>query len=104
MGSRYKASNVRTTLVLPGHIATSMFASVSFAHGWMKFVTPVLPAHAVAKAIIAAMDSQFSTTIRLPFYVHLTPWLRLAPSYIRDWFQWVSGADESMKGFIKKEK
>jgi len=101
LDKRYKTPNVRTTLVLPGQIATSMFAGVSFAHSWMKLVTPVLPAHAVAKAIIAAMDSQFSTTIRLPFYVHLTPWLRLTPSYIRDWFQWVSGADEGMKGFVK---
>src|ERR1700761_8007808 len=96
MKRRYKAPNVRTTLVLPGHIATSMFAGVSFAHGWMKFVTPILPAHTVVKAIIAAMDSQFSTTIRLPFYVHLTPWLRLTPSYIRDWFQWVSPRENAL--------
>jgi hypothetical protein len=42
------------------------------------------------KRIIATLDEQHSQTIYLPFYVNFTPFLRLLPSFLRDFAQWVS--------------
>jgi hypothetical protein len=56
---------------------------------WYKFLIPSLPPHAVAKAVITALDNQQSGTILMPFYVNFVPWVRMLPSYARDFFQWV---------------
>jgi hypothetical protein len=43
----------------------------------------------VVKAIIAALDEQHSQTIYLPFFANFTPLLRVFPSFLRDFAQWV---------------
>jgi len=44
----------------------------------------------VVKAIIRALDEQHSQTIYLPFFANFTPLLRLFPSFLRDFAQWVT--------------
>ncbi|KAI0036730.1 retinal short-chain dehydrogenase reductase [Vararia minispora EC-137] len=102
LDSRYKAYGVRTTLVCPGHVLTPMFATLNLGTNWIrKFLMPALPPHDVAKAVIAALDSQFSQTIYLPFFANLAPYLPLLPSFARDFIQWASGADQAMLTFKK---
>jgi hypothetical protein len=88
--SRYKCPEIRTTLVVPGHILTPMFQTIKFpssiAH---RFFYPSIPPITVVKRIIAALDEQHSQVIMIPFYVHLTPFLTHLPSFLRDLAQWV---------------
>jgi len=102
LDKRYKTPKIRTTLVLAGHTMTPLFSRMSFPTAeWFKFLVPSLPPHAVAKAIIAALDEQESRTIYLPFFTHFVRWVGILPSYGRDFFQWLSGADYAMEGFVK---
>ncbi|KAI0082386.1 retinal short-chain dehydrogenase/reductase [Panus rudis PR-1116 ss-1] len=99
---QYRAPSVRTTLVLPGHVHTRLFSTVKLPQSKLyKFFVPSLPPVVVAKAVIAAMDEQHSRTIYLPFYAHFIPFLQLMPSFIRDFAQWLSGADYGMDEFVK---
>lgn len=102
LDKRHKTPKIRTTLVLAGHTMTPMFSRMSLpSSSFYKFFTPSLPAYAVAKAVIAAIDEQESRTIFLPFYTHFVRWVTILPSYLRDLFQWMSGADYAMEGFVK---
>ncbi|KAF8529110.1 retinal short-chain dehydrogenase/reductase [Hysterangium stoloniferum] len=102
LDKRYHVPEIRTTLLLPGHVSTPLFSRMSLpSASWYKFFIPSLPPHSVAKAVIAALDSQQSGTILMPFYTHFVPWLGILPSYARDLFQWFSMADYAMMGFIK---
>jgi len=103
LDKRYNAPKVRTTLVVPGHVSTSLFGHVSFAeHPLLRFFAPQLSTNSVVKHIIRAIDNQYSTTIRMPFYANLTPVVRMLPSYLRDLAQWFSNADNAMVGYEKK--
>lgn len=88
--SRYKTPKIRTTLLLPGHTLTPLFSRMSLpSAAWYKFLVPSLPPHAIAKAVIAALDEEESRTICMPFYSHFVRWVGVLPSYGRDFFQWV---------------
>ncbi|KAH7930676.1 retinal short-chain dehydrogenase reductase [Leucogyrophana mollusca] len=98
----YLAPQIRTTLILPGHVLTPLFSSAKFSRNPIyKFFVPSLPPVTIVKAIITALDSQHSQAICLPFYTNFVPLLRMAPSYVRDLAQWLSGADHTMEGFHK---
>ncbi|GJJ07524.1 hypothetical protein Clacol_001726 [Clathrus columnatus] len=102
LDKRHKTPRIRTTLVLPGHTLTPLFSRMSLPEAfWYKFFVPSLPPHMVTKAIIAALDNQESGTIYMPFYTHFVPMIKVLPSFCRDFFQWVSQADYSMRGFVK---
>lgn len=102
LDKRYKCPNIRTTLVCPGHVTTSMFQAVTLPnYSWFRFLAPSVQPVAVVKRIIAALDDQHSQTILLPFFVHFMPIVRLCPSFLRDFAQWISGADYAMKSFVK---
>jgi hypothetical protein len=66
-----------------------MNASTSNFH---KFFTPIVHPVSVVKAIIVALDEQHSMDIYTPFYTHFVPYVRILPSFGRDFFQWVSSA------------
>ncbi|KZS97932.1 retinal short-chain dehydrogenase/reductase [Sistotremastrum niveocremeum HHB9708] len=103
LDTKYCTPNIRTTLLMPGHIETEMFSGIKMPESFLnKFVAPRLAPHTVVKAIIAALDDQESRTIRLPFYTHLVPWINLSPSYIQDFFHWFSGSNDSMNDFTKR--
>lgn len=119
---RYKCPKIRTTLILPGHILTPMFAKTTLPpFSLYKFLVPSLPPITVVKRVIAALDEQHSQTIMLPFYTNFIPYIGHLPSFLRDFAQWVSeylahrsmilichfsvfqlsGADYAMENFVK---
>jgi len=101
LDNRYKCPKIRTTLVLPGHVSTSMFDTIALPSSSIyKFFFPSVQPVTVVKRIITALDEQHSQTIRLPLYTHFVPYLTHLPSFIRDMAQWVSGADHAMEHFV----
>lgn len=81
---------MRTTLVIIGHVKTALFADFR-SSGLASFLAPSLEAADVAKRIVAALETQESTHIAMPFYASLLPGLKMLPSWLRDAIQWVSG-------------
>jgi hypothetical protein len=82
---------IRTTLVVAGHVLTPMFGAVRLPpYTLHKFCFPSIPPVTVVKRIITALDEQHSQVIMIPFYVHFAPFLTHLPSFLRDLAQWVS--------------
>jgi len=98
---RHKCPNIRTTLVVPGQIATRMFSTIKLPES-LRFFFPSVQPVTVVKSIIAALDDQYSTTIMLPFYANFVPVLRHLPSFMRDFSTWFTGANYAMEGFSKQ--
>ena len=87
---RYKCPQIRTTLVCPGHVQTTMFSTATFpSFPFFKFFCPSVQPVTVVKRIIAALDDQHSQTVLLPFYTNFIPYTRHLPSFLRDLVQWV---------------
>ncbi|KAH0587852.1 hypothetical protein H2248_006607 [Termitomyces sp. 'cryptogamus'] len=99
---KYKCPRIRTTLVTPGHIMTPMFNTFSTPDtAFYKFLFPSVQPVALVKRIIAVLDEQDSQCIRIPFYVHLCPFLQHMPSFFRDLAQWLAHANFAMDHFSK---
>ncbi|PPQ77662.1 hypothetical protein CVT25_011097 [Psilocybe cyanescens] len=102
LDNQYKCPQIRTTLVCPGHVLTPMFKTVSLPkYPGFSFLAPSIHPVSLVKKIIAALDDQHSQTIFLPFYVNFVPYVGHLPSFLRDVFQWISGADYAMENFVK---
>jgi len=102
LDKRYNCPKIRTTAIIAGHIQTPLFSKVTLpSSAFYRFFVPSLQPVTVVKTIIAALDERHSRTIYLPFYVNFTPYLGILPSFLRDFVQWLSGADYAMKGFQK---
>ncbi|KAF8812220.1 retinal short-chain dehydrogenase/reductase [Phlegmacium glaucopus] len=102
LDKRYKCPNIRTTLVCLGHVHTPMFKTIALpTFPFFSFFCPSMHPVAVVKKIITALDDQHSQTILLPFYTNFIPYIGHLPSFLRDFVQWVSGADIAMKKFVK---
>ncbi|KAI9447962.1 retinal short-chain dehydrogenase/reductase [Lactarius indigo] len=102
LDNRYHTPQIRTSLIVPGHILTPLFSTVRLPTSWFfRFSFPSLEPITVVKAIITVLDEQHSRTVYLPFYANFTPLLGLLPSYLRDLAQWITGADYGMDGFVK---
>ena len=87
----YHAPQIRTSLVIPGHIQTPLFSTIRLpSNRLFRFCFPSLEPISVVKAIIRVLDSQHSQTIYLPLFANFTPLLRLFPSFLRDFAQWVA--------------
>jgi hypothetical protein len=103
----YKTPQIRTTLVLPSHITTSLFSSINMpSRGIWSFVAPPLTPAMVVRAIVEALDADTSTIIRLPFYAQLLrvwgPPVGILPKPLVDLVQWLVGADTAMKKYGPK--
>nr|GAT58241.1 predicted protein [Mycena chlorophos] len=98
LDKRYNCPKIRTTLVLPGQIHTPMFSTVTPSN---QFFFPTLHPIEVVKPIIQALDNTLGETIYLPFYANFAPWLTVLPHWVADIGTWFSGADLSMKDFVK---
>jgi short-subunit dehydrogenase len=102
LDKRYNAPNVRTTLVVPGHINTPLFSQVSWPRSRLfRFLAPTLQPITVVKAVITALDETHSRTLFMPFYANFVALARLFPSFLRDLAQWLAAADTFMEGFVK---
>ncbi|KAK0230484.1 retinal short-chain dehydrogenase/reductase [Armillaria fumosa] len=98
----YKCPGIRTTLVVSGRIFTPLFQSINTSSSPIfKFFMPTIPPVTVVKKIISALDDQHSQTVMLPFYVNFMPLLQHLPSFLRDFCQWITGADDSTANFMK---
>jgi len=102
LDKRYKCPNIRTTLVCPGHVHTPLLRTVVLpTFPLFSFFCPSVQPVTVVKKVIAALDEQHSQTILLPFYTNFIPYIGHLPSFLRDFVQWVSGADVAMERFVK---
>jgi short-subunit dehydrogenase len=102
LDNRYRTPKIRTTLLVPGHVTTPLFSHITFpSNAFFKFFVPSIAPVALVKAIITALDEQHSKTIYLPFYTHFSGCLPLLPSFVRDFAQWLVGADYAMENFVK---
>ncbi|ORY29556.1 hypothetical protein BCR39DRAFT_574881 [Naematelia encephala] len=107
LNTRYLTPAIRTTLVLPSHIQTSLFERIQLppTRFW-RFLAPTVSPHTIVKEIIQALDSQESRVIRLPFYSQAARVLGtgagLVPHWLRDLLQWIANADLSMAAYGPK--
>lgn len=57
---------------------------------WLfRFLAPQLAPHDVVKRIIAALDLHQSQNIMMPWYTNSALFMRLLPTWARDFMQWV---------------
>lgn len=91
-----KYPNVKTLLVTPGQIATSLFEGV---HTPSNFLGPVLELVDVAKEIIAAIDGGVSGELAMPLYARWIEVLNVLPVGLQKALRWASGMDKAMEGF-----
>jgi hypothetical protein len=93
----YLTPAIRTTLVLPSFIMTSMFSAIKFPRSRLfRFLAPAVQPHVIVKEIIDALDAHESRVIRLPSYTQLArlmgPGVGLVPKWLSDAASYVSGA------------
>ncbi|KAG8826528.1 hypothetical protein FRC19_008687 [Serendipita sp. 401] len=107
---RYRAPLIRTTLLTPGLLQTSMFAGMrplkesAMVPGWLfDFLMPTLPPHVIVKEIIKALDLQESRDIVLPQFGKISLLMLVMPYWVKYFSKWVSGSNLAMKGFQKTE-
>ncbi|KIR58084.1 hypothetical protein I314_06049 [Cryptococcus bacillisporus CA1873] len=104
LNSRYQTPGIRTTLVLPAYTLTSLFNRVKLpTNRIFDFLCPPVQPRTVVKHVISALDDNESRVIRLPFYSNFARLcgdaVGLIPAGLRDFVQWLSGADHAMKGY-----
>lgn len=104
LDNRYKCPQIRTTLLLPSFISTTLFSNISFPKSRLyNFLAPPVQPHEIVKAIISALDEDESRVIRMPFYTQIarfwTIGVGVAPSWLVDLVQWMAGADHAMVGY-----
>lgn len=91
-----KYPKIKTLLVTPGQIATSLFEGV---HTPSNFLGPVLEPVEVAKEIIAAVDAGVSAELAMPLYARWIGVLNVLPVGLQRMLRWASGMDKAMRGF-----
>ena len=87
---------VKTLLVTPGQISTSLFEGVDTPS---NFLGPVLEPVDVAKEIIAAIDAGVSGELAMPLYARWIVVLNILPVGLQRVLRWASGVDKAMQGF-----
>ncbi|KAL9713142.1 hypothetical protein Ac2012v2_004383 [Leucoagaricus gongylophorus] len=102
LDNHYKVPGIRTTLVCPGYVSTSLFQTIRYpSKKIQRFLFPPIEPVDVVKPIIAALDSQLSQTIMIPFYTQLGPYMNLMPSFVFDFAQYITFATHAMSFFTK---
>lgn len=86
----YSDAPIRTTFVVPGHVRTPLFGSINPPSRLVAFLAPTIGPHTIAKAIIAALDTDQSREIYLPLYGGWLWAVKGFPSWGRDFLIWVS--------------
>ena len=94
-GDRYKTPLIRTTLVLPSFIQTTLFAQIQLPRArYFQFLAPPLRPEVVVSRIISALEDDESRVVRIPWYSHFARIMGdafgIVPSWLRDLLQWVS--------------
>ncbi len=92
--------HVKTLLVTPGQLSTSLFDGVKTPS---NFLGPVLEPVDVAKEIIAAIDAGVSGELAMPLYARWVKVLGVLPVGLQKMLRLASGMDKAMEGFGGKE-
>lgn len=87
---------IKTLLVAPGQIATSLFEGVQTPN---NFLAPILEPVDVAKEIIAAIDAGASGELAMPLYARWIQVLSILPVGLQKALRWASGMDKAMERF-----
>lgn len=107
LDNRYMSPNIKTTLLLPSFITTTLFSRIQMPRSRLfDFLAPALHPSDVVQAIISALDANESRVIRMPFYTQAARiWsvgVGFVPKRLVDLVQWLSGADHAMSEYGPK--
>lgn len=100
LNSQYKGSNIKTTLVFPGHITTKLFQKFIQQS---QFLTPSIDPIVVAKLIIDDIENHRNSDIFVPFYSALSKVYHLVPMKLRRWLFDYLGANNAAVEWIKNK-
>lgn len=93
--------NIQMVLISPGQIGSSLFNNVKTPS---SFFGPILESVDVAKEVIATIDSGSSAYLAMPLYARWIDWMNVLPVGIQAVLRRLSGIDNAMSTFQKKDK
>lgn len=93
--------NIQMVLISPGQIGSSLFNNVKTPS---SFFGPKLESVDVAKEVIATIDSGSSAYLAMPLYARWIDWMNVLPVGIQAVLRRLSGIDNAMSTFQKKDK
>ncbi len=96
LASSLDSKNIKTLLVIPGQMATSMFAGIKTPS---NFFAPVVEPIDMAKAIVKAVEDGRNDEIALPLYAGWIHLLGVLPVGLQRVMRAVVGLDRAMEGF-----
>lgn len=92
---------IRTVLVTPGQLGTSLFAGVQTPS---SFLGPVVEAPELAREIVRIVDEGVNGEVSLPLYARWVGVLGVLPFSLQRFARWASGVDRAMEGFGRGRK
>ncbi|KAK5175867.1 uncharacterized protein LTR77_001007 [Saxophila tyrrhenica] len=93
------SKGIRTILVTPGQLSTSLFAGVETPS---SFFGPVVEPVELAREIVRMVDAGESGEISTPFYARWIEWLHVLPVGAQRIVRRLVGVDKAMEGFGEK--
>ena len=94
------AEYIRTILVTPGQLSTSLFAGVETPS---SFFGPIVEPVELAREIVRMIDMGESGEISMPLYARWIEWLHVLPVGAQRIVRRLSGIDRAMEGFASQE-
>jgi len=88
------AENIRTILVTPGQLSTSLFSKLITPN---PFLAPVVEPVELAREIVRMIDAGESGQISMPLYARWIEWMHVLPAGLQRVALWLSGADRAME-------
>ncbi|KAJ3343787.1 phosphate transporter [Gonapodya sp. JEL0774] len=82
-----RGTNIFTHLVAPGLVTTDMFAAVHPMT--IPFLTPPVSPDDVVQSLVASIERNEHSEIKVPFYTHFAFLFRILPPRLADMFSWV---------------
>ncbi|KAK0933118.1 hypothetical protein LTR29_015294 [Friedmanniomyces endolithicus] len=90
------AERIRTVLVTPGQLSTTLFAGVQTPS---SFLGPVVEVVELAGEIVRMVDAGESGELSMPLYARYIEWLHVLPAGLQRVVRKLSGMDRAMEGF-----
>ncbi|KAK4543235.1 hypothetical protein LTR36_005785 [Oleoguttula mirabilis] len=88
------AENIRTILVTPGQLSTSLFEGLETPS---SFLGPVVEPVELAREIVRMIDAGESGHISMPLYARCINWLHILPTGLQKAVRALSGVDKAME-------
>lgn len=95
------AKDIKTILVVPGQLSTSLFAGMNTPSA---FLAPVVEPVELAKEVVNMIDSGLSGEIRIPFYANWVPIFQALPVSLQQVLRTLTGLDRAMLDFSHRRK